>query len=84
MALDFFQRKKGPEPVPERDRIRKVPVKHEYSRPVFLELSKKQADSKDHGICLVLTPNDVLRMLWCVGLVLCTYTHSYVLGLLRS
>ncbi len=47
MALHFFKRKKGPEPVPERDRIRKVPVKHEYSRPVFLELSKKQADSKD-------------------------------------
>ena len=43
----------------------KLPVKYEYSRPVFLEITQKQADSsKDHGQRIILIPNDVSRMPW--------------------
>lgn len=46
----------------------KLPVKYEYSRPVFLEITQKQADtSKDHGTRLILSPNDMSRMPWFAG-----------------
>ena len=46
----------------------KLPVKYEYARPVFLEITQKQADSaKDHGQRILLTPNDVSRMPWLAG-----------------
>ena len=46
----------------------KLPVKYEYARPVFLEITQKQADtSKDHGVRLVLIPNDLSRMPWQAG-----------------
>lgn len=46
----------------------KLPVKYEYARPVFLEITQEQADtSKDHGQRLVLSPQDVSRMPWHAG-----------------
>lgn len=45
-----------------------LPLKYEFSRPFFLELTNEQFDnSKDHGQRLVLTPNNVLRMPWHAG-----------------
>lgn len=46
----------------------KLPVKYEYSRPVFLEITQEEADtSKDHGQRVILTPHDVPRMPWQAG-----------------
>ena len=62
----------GAESIPhitERSRIsEKLPVKYEYCRPVFLQITQKQADaSKDHGTRNILSPNDVLKMPWFTG-----------------
>ena len=58
-------------PVHPTERVRtnaKLPLKHEYSRPVFLEITQEQADSaKDHAQRILLTPNDVSRMPWLAG-----------------
>ena len=55
--------------ISERKKVsEKLPVRYEYSRPVFLQVTQKQMDaSKDHGQRLILTPNDVGRMPWHVG-----------------
>ena len=46
----------------------KLPVKYEYSRPVFLEITQEEADtSKDHGQRVILSPHDVSRMPWQAG-----------------
>jgi len=46
----------------------KLPVRYEYARPVFLEITQEQADTaKDHAQRLILTPNDVGRMPWHAG-----------------
>ena len=46
----------------------KLPVRYEYSRPIFLELSQHQVDAaKDHGQRLILSPTNVPRMPWCSG-----------------
>ncbi len=46
----------------------KLPVRYEYARPVFLEITQEEADtSKDHGQRLILTPHDILRMPWHAG-----------------
>lgn len=46
----------------------KLPVKYEYARPVFLEITKEDEDtSKDHGQRVVLSPQDVSRMPWHTG-----------------
>ena len=46
----------------------KLPVRYEYSRPVFLEITQEEADtSKDHGQRLILTPHDVSHMPWHAG-----------------
>ena len=61
----------GVESIPhisERPRSSQLPVKYEFSRPFFLELSKEQSDSsKDHGQRIVLTPSEVSRMPWHAG-----------------
>ena len=45
-----------------------LPLKYEFSRPFFLELTKEQFDaSKDHGQRIILTPNNVSRMPWHAG-----------------
>lgn len=45
-----------------------LPLKYEFSRPFFLELTQEQFDnSKDHGTRMVLIPNNVSRMPWHVG-----------------
>ena len=55
--------------ISERSKQRdKLPVKYEYQRPVFLEISQKEADtSKDHGLRIILTPHDIMRMPWHAG-----------------
>ena len=54
--------------ISERPKHTQLPVKYEFSRPFFLELTKEQSDSsKDHGVRLVLTPSDVFRMAWHAG-----------------
>lgn len=54
--------------ISERSKNEKLPVKYEYARPVFLEITQKQTDAaKDHGQRLILTPNDTSRMPWCTG-----------------
>lgn len=55
--------------ISERGKVsEKLPVKYEYTRPVFLEITQKQIDSsKDHGVRLILSPNDVGRMPWHTG-----------------
>ena len=55
--------------ISERGKVsEKLPVKYEYTRPVFLEITQKQVDSsKDHGLRLILSPNDVGRMPWHTG-----------------
>ncbi len=56
--------------VSERNRAGQtgLPLKYEFSRPFFLELTKEQFDaSKDHGQRIVLTPNNRSRMPWCTG-----------------
>lgn len=54
--------------ISERSKSDKLPVKYAYARPVFLEITQKQADAaKDHGQRLILTPNDMSRMPWCSG-----------------
>ena len=46
----------------------KLPVRYEYQRPVFLEISQKDADqSTDHGLRVILTPRNVSRMPWHAG-----------------
>ena len=46
----------------------RLPVKYEYARPVFLEITQKQADaSKDHGQRVILCPSDISRMPWHTG-----------------
>lgn len=46
----------------------KLPVKYEYARPVFLEITQEDEDtSKDHGQRIVLSPRDVSRMPWLTG-----------------
>lgn len=45
-----------------------LPLKYEFSRPFFLELTKEQFDtSKDHGQRVILTPNNSSRMPWHAG-----------------
>lgn len=45
-----------------------LPLKYEFSRPFFLELTKEQFDaSKDHGQRIVLTPNNQPKMPWHTG-----------------
>lgn len=45
-----------------------LPLKYEFSRPFFLELTKEQFDtSKDHGQRLVLTPSNYNKMPWHSG-----------------
>lgn len=55
--------------ITERKRITdKLPVKYEYSRPVFLEITQEEADSsKDHGVRSILMPHDISRMPWSAG-----------------
>ena len=54
--------------VSERNRQTGLPLKYEFSRPFFLELTKEQFDaSKDHGQRIVLTPNNRSRMPWSTG-----------------
>ena len=56
--------------VSERNRAGQtsLPLKYEFSRPFFLELTKEQFDgSKDHGQRIVLTPNNGSRMPWSTG-----------------
>ena len=56
--------------VSERNRAGQtsLPLKYEFSRPFFLELTKEQFDaSKDHGQRIVLTPNNRSRMPWSAG-----------------
>ena len=61
----------GMESIPhisERSKNEKLPVKYECTRPVFIEITQKQADAaKDHGQRLILTPNDPSRMPWSTG-----------------
>lgn len=46
----------------------KLPVKYEYSRPLFLEITQEEEDtSKDHGQRVVLSPRDITRMPWHTG-----------------
>ena len=46
----------------------KLPVRYEYARPDFLEITQKEADAaKDHGVRSILTPHDVKRMPWHAG-----------------
>ena len=46
----------------------KLPVKYEYARPVFLEITQEDEDiSKDHGQRIVLSPRDISRMPWLAG-----------------
>jgi serine/threonine protein phosphatase PrpC len=46
----------------------KLPVKYEYARPVFLEITKEEeGTAKDHGQRLILSPRDVSRMPWHSG-----------------
>ena len=48
--------------------LEKLPVKYEYARPVFLEITKEDDDtSKDHGQRVILSPRDVSRMPWHSG-----------------
>ena len=53
--------------ISERNKV-KLPVRYEYQRPVFLEITQKEADtSKDHGLRIILNPHDILRMPWHAG-----------------
>lgn len=46
----------------------KLPVKYEYSRPVFLEITQEEEDTaKDHGQRIILSPRDISRMPWHSG-----------------
>ena len=62
-------RRRTPNRVTERPLARvRLPVKYEYSRPAFLEITQEQAGSAaDHGQRTVLVPNDVSRMPWLTG-----------------
>jgi protein phosphatase 1H len=54
--------------ISERSKNEKLPVKYEHARPVFLEITQKQADAaKDHGQRLILMPSDPSRMPWSTG-----------------
>ena len=45
-----------------------LPLKYEFGRPFFLEVTKEQFDlSKDHGQRMILTPNNTSRMPWYTG-----------------
>lgn len=46
----------------------KLPVKYEYCRPHFLEITQEEEDtSKDHGQRIILSPRDSSRMPWLSG-----------------
>jgi len=46
----------------------KLPVKYQYQRPVFLEITQKESDqSTDHGLRIILSPHDISRMPWHAG-----------------
>ncbi len=46
----------------------KLPVRYEYARPMFLEISQEDEDtSKDHGQRIILSPRDISRMPWHAG-----------------
>lgn len=46
----------------------KLPVRYEYSRPVFLEITQEEEDTaKDHGQRIILSPRDISRMPWLTG-----------------
>lgn len=66
MAMEGIGSIPHPHEVPRQGE--KLPVKYEYSRPVFLEITQEEADtSKDHGQRLILTPHDISRMPWQAG-----------------
>ena len=55
--------------ITERGKLNdKLPVKFEYARPVFLEVTQEEEDSsKDHGQRVILMPHDISRMPWLTG-----------------
>ena len=52
----------------ERSQQDKLPVKFDYFRPPFLELTPEvEKEAKDHGLRRIITPSNVARMPWHAG-----------------